>query len=104
MNEPYLLQTLAYVELNPVKANTPYNYCWSSAKAHKKGQDPKDKIKPNQLQAIYGDWEDYLKQAQKQPIVSCKHTTEQEDLWVVGRVLTLKFNALLYPDFDILFI
>jgi hypothetical protein len=35
MNEPYLLQTLAYVELNPVKANTPYNYCWSSAEAHK---------------------------------------------------------------------
>jgi putative transposase len=44
MDEPYLLKTLTYVELNPVKVNivkSLYGYRWSSAKAHKKGQDSK---------------------------------------------------------------
>ena len=71
MDKPYLLKTLAYVDLNPVKANivkSPYDYPYSSAKAHKEGQDPRDIIKPSQLQVICCDWEAYLKQAQKQSI------------------------------------
>jgi hypothetical protein len=33
----------------------------------KEGQVPKGIIKPNQLQTICGDWENYLKQAQSTP-------------------------------------
>jgi putative transposase len=49
---PYFLKTLIYVELNPLKANivkSPHDYQWSSAKAHKEGQDSKGIIKSNQL-------------------------------------------------------
>ena len=43
MDESYLVKAAAYVELNPVKANTvtlPAEYRWSSVHAHLQGEDP----------------------------------------------------------------
>ena len=42
MDERYLLAAARYVELNPVKAKlvrNPFRYAWSSARAHKTGED-----------------------------------------------------------------
>ena len=42
MDEPYLLATARYVELNPVRAglvSAPSEYPWSSARAHLTGRD-----------------------------------------------------------------
>jgi putative transposase len=42
MDEHYLLATVRYVELNPVRANlchSPEDWPWSSAKAHIQGID-----------------------------------------------------------------
>jgi putative transposase len=57
LDEPYLLTTARYVELNPVRAgliNAPSQYRWSSAAAHVRGRDdalvrvaPLTKMVPN---------------------------------------------------------
>ena len=62
MDENYLLATVRYVELNPVKAKlcaNPQDWLWSSASAHMQGKDDLlVKVKP-MLDRI-GDWEQYL--------------------------------------------
>ncbi|MCP3928022.1 MAG: transposase [Bacteroidetes bacterium] len=66
MDESYLLKAAAYVELNPVKAkmvSSPEDYRWSSVHAHLKGEDPLGIVNVSQYADIFGDWDEYLKQA-----------------------------------------
>ena len=63
MDERYLLQAAAYVELNPVKAkmvDAAWDYRWSSVHAHLNGEDPEGIIEPKKLLDLCGDWHDYL--------------------------------------------
>jgi len=57
MDEPYLLATARYVELNPVRANLVEHsgdWPWSSARAHLAGRDD-GSVKAAPLLAIVGD-------------------------------------------------
>lgn len=65
MDEPYLLATARYVELNPVRAKLVDNvraWPWSSAKAHLKGRDD-GLVKVAPLLAMVGDWKAFLRSA-----------------------------------------
>jgi len=67
MDERYLLNAAAYVELNPVKAKmvtSAEDYPWSSAQAHLGGHDPQNIIDPKKLIDLCGDWHTYLMQSQ----------------------------------------
>jgi len=62
MDEPYLLSTVRYVELNPVHANMvnrPEDYIWSSAPAHLAGEDD-DLAKVAPMLDRVDDWQGYL--------------------------------------------
>lgn len=62
MDEPYLIATARYIELNPVKAGMvrrPEEYRWSSAKAHLQGEDD-ILVKAGPLLAIVGNWQEFL--------------------------------------------
>lgn len=62
MDEPYLIATARYIELNPVKAGMvkrPEEYRWSSAKAHLQGEDD-ILVKAGPLLAIVGNWQELL--------------------------------------------
>jgi len=65
MDEPYLLATARYVELNPVRAGLvrcPADWPWSSARAHLAGRDGcLAKVAP--LLAMIGDWNAFLQSA-----------------------------------------
>jgi putative transposase len=62
MDEKYLMATVRYIALNPVRAgivNIPEEYPWSSAQAHKTGQDDRlVRVKP--LSDIIGNWENFI--------------------------------------------
>lgn len=62
MDESYLLAAVRYTELNPVRAGLvekPWQYLWSSARAHVVGKDDRlVKVKP-MLERI-DDWREYL--------------------------------------------
>jgi putative transposase len=62
MDEPYLLATARYIELNPVRARlvpNPFSYPWSSAAAHAKGEnDGLVRVEP--LLGMAGDWRQFL--------------------------------------------
>jgi len=62
MDERYLLATVRYVELNPVKAQLcrePCEWPWSSARAHLEGKDDRLVNVPPMLERV-GDWSHYL--------------------------------------------
>jgi len=62
MDEPYLLSTVRYVELNPVHANMvnhPEDYIWSSARAHIAGEDD-GLVKVAPMLDRVDDWQGYL--------------------------------------------
>ena len=62
MDESYLLAAVRYTELNPVRAGLvekPWQYPWSSARAHVAGKDDRlVKVKP-MLERV-DDWREYL--------------------------------------------
>jgi putative transposase len=62
MDEPYLLATARYVELNPVRAGlveSPAEWRWSSARAHLSGRDD-GLVKVAPMLAMVDDWQDLL--------------------------------------------
>jgi putative transposase len=62
MDERYLLSTVRYVELNPVKAKLcrePGDWHWSSARAHLEGKDGRLVTVRPMLERV-GDWASYL--------------------------------------------
>jgi len=84
MDESYLLQAAAYVELNPVVAGmvkNPWDYKYSSVHAHLLGYDELGIVKTNKLLELVGDWKDYLQQAKNNKIDSLQKHTK------TGRVL-----------------
>lgn len=77
MDEQYLLATVRYVELNPVKAklcNRPQDWRWSSALAHIKGSDD-ILVSVKQMLERVDNWQAYLshKEPESNDLVS-KHT------------------------------
>ncbi len=68
MDERYLLATVRYTELNPVRARlcgAPQEWPWSSARAHFAGHDdPVVSVKPMLRRVL--NWGDYLSQGQTQ--------------------------------------
>jgi len=65
MDEPHLLATARYVELNPLRAQlvaSPGDWPWSSARAHLSGQDD-GLVKVAPLLAMIGDWNAFLASA-----------------------------------------
>ena len=64
MDEPWLLQAVAYVEYNPVTAGMvarPWEYRWSSVHAHLAGEDPQGIVETASLRDLVGtDWRAYL--------------------------------------------
>jgi putative transposase len=62
LDEPYLLTTARYVELNPVRAglaSTPRRYRWSSAAAHIRGRDDA-LVKVSPLLQLAPNWRAFL--------------------------------------------
>jgi putative transposase len=69
MEESWLLKAVAYVELNPVKAEmveSAWNYPWSSAHAHLSGSDKFGLINTEKMSGYVRDWRHYLLEAQTQ--------------------------------------
>ena len=69
LDENWLLSTMAYVELNPVKAKMvkhAWDYRWSSIHGHLTGVDPLGLINPtgHSKYADTGDWKEYISAAQ----------------------------------------
>ena len=65
MDERYLLATVRYVELNPVKAKLcvkPEHWRWSSVRAHLRGQDDQV-VMVGPMQERIANWRDYLSAA-----------------------------------------
>ena len=57
MDEPWLLQAVAYVECNPVAAGMvaqPWGYRWSSVHAHLAGADPQGIVDVDPLPDMIG--------------------------------------------------
>lgn len=70
MDEPYLLAAARYIEQNPVRAGLaerPWEYPWSSARAHVAGRDD-SLVKAAPLLKLVDHWEDFL----------CMETSEEE--------------------------
>ena len=64
MDDRYLLVAARYVELNPVRARlvrSPWNYEWSSAGAHLRGEDD-SLVKIASLLEMVDDWNEFLRQ------------------------------------------
>lgn len=69
MDEAWLLQAAAYVELNPVRAGmvkAPWDYRWSSIHAHLNGADPNQVLVEGPLLQLAGDWREHLNRARQQ--------------------------------------
>ncbi len=67
MDETYLLATVRYTELNPVRAklcHSPGEWRWSSARAHLTGQDDQIVVVKPMLDRIK-NWSDYLSVEEK---------------------------------------
>lgn len=69
MQKAWLMKTMAYVELNPVKAGIvknawnyqwTWNYQWSSAYAHLAGYDKNRLVEVNKMQELFGNWKNHL--------------------------------------------
>ena len=64
MDESHLMSAVRYVELNPCDAglvDSPYDWAWSSARAHLHGQDDK-LVKVAPMLDMVIDWDSYLNQ------------------------------------------
>jgi len=62
MDETYLLATVRYVEMNPVKAKLcqqPEDWPWSSARAHLEGRD-NALVRVEPMLERVNDWQTYL--------------------------------------------
>jgi len=62
MDEEHMLTAARYVETNPVRAGLtrkPWTWKWSSAAAHRRGEDDK-LVKAAPLLRLAGDWEEFL--------------------------------------------
>ena len=62
MDKGYLLAATRYVELNPVRAGlakTPWQWKWSSARAHRRGKDD-GLVRVGPMLDLAGDWEEFL--------------------------------------------
>lgn len=65
MDEEYLLASVRYIEMNPVRAQLspdPYSWPWSSARAHADGADD-ILVKVAPLLERVGDWKQFLRDA-----------------------------------------
>ena len=68
MDETYLLAAVKYAEMNPVRARlvaTPYDWQWSSARAHAEGKDD-ILVKVAPLLGMVGDWQQFLSEADEE--------------------------------------
>jgi putative transposase len=68
MDEKYLLATVRYLELNPVRAGLVEDPCawrWSSAAAHVKGEDD-TLVVVSPLRGMVGNWRDFLDRKDEQ--------------------------------------
>ena len=68
MDETYLLAAVKYAEMNPVRARlvaTPYDWQWSSARAHAEGKDD-ILVKVAPLLEMVGDWQQFLSEADEE--------------------------------------
>jgi putative transposase len=62
LDEPHLLTAARYIEQNPVRAGLaarPWDYPWSSARAHVAGRDD-GLVTAAPLLKLVGNWEDFL--------------------------------------------
>jgi putative transposase len=65
MDEKHLLAASRYIEMNPVRAHlvkTPWDYPWSSAKAHLHGMDD-SVVNVRPLLEMVGDWKTFIESA-----------------------------------------
>ena len=68
MDETYLLAAVKYAEMNPVRArlvSQPYDWQWSSARAHAEGKDD-ILVKVAPLLEMVGDWQQFLSEADEE--------------------------------------
>lgn len=68
MDETYLLASVKYIEMNPVRARLvadPYAWQWSSAQAHADGKDDL-LVKVEPLLEMVGDWQLFLSDADEE--------------------------------------
>jgi putative transposase len=68
MDETYLLASVKYIEMNPVRARLvgdPYAWRWSSAQAHVDGKDDL-LVKVEPLLEMVGDWQLFLSDADEE--------------------------------------
>jgi putative transposase len=67
LDQPHLLRAMAYIEMNPVRAKLarrPWDYSWSSARAHVEGIDPSGLLDMVAWQKLRtGDWKQTLSAA-----------------------------------------
>ena len=71
MQKTWLANAMAYVELNPVKAGIvkhAWDYPWSSVHAHLSGHDENGLVEVSKMQELFGDWKNYLLNAQGLPM------------------------------------
>lgn len=79
MDEPYLLATARYVELNPVKAemvSAAHDYRWSSAKAHIAGEEDL-LVKTAPLLKYVPNWRLFLEGEEKENVGELIHQHER---------------------------
>jgi hypothetical protein len=71
MQKAWLAKAMAYGELNPVKAGlveNAWDYRWSSVHAHLSGYDENGLVEVNKMKTLFGDWKNYLLDAQGLPM------------------------------------
>lgn len=73
MDENYLLATVRYDELNPVRANLcsrPEDWPWSSVHAHMRGEDDRLVTVKPMLDLVNGSWHSYLGYEDSEEIIN----------------------------------
>jgi putative transposase len=84
MSDPYLIAALRYIELNPVRAGLktdPFDYPWSSAKAHREKQSSK-LINVEPVADLLDNWEDFLKSGMTDEEIERFRSNERSGHWL----------------------
>jgi putative transposase len=94
MDENYVLAAARYIEMNPVRAHIvdkPWEYVWSSAKAHMQADDD-GVVSVRPLLDIVGDWRAFLESAneEKMCVMLRRHETTGRPLGDVPFVKDLE--------------
>jgi putative transposase len=74
MDETYLLAAVKYIEMNPVRARLaaePYDWQWSSARAHVAGQDDL-LVEAGPLLEMVGDWRNFMADADEEDVAKIR--------------------------------